>query len=127
MKSLSVWNEEIFHKVKVLGDYTTTVAMKEDIQRDMDHLYTLLDQCTHGDILQHVKKNIRAALILVEVNIIEASSRFNRLSNEPANKAISLLKPFFSTLKHCKTPSTKIAKPTDKQKHELKHSLLLKL
>ena len=43
MKSLNVGNEEIFHDVKVLGD--TTAAMKEDIQRDMDHLYFLLDQC----------------------------------------------------------------------------------
>ena len=33
MKSLNVWNEEIF--CKVLGEYTTTVAMKEDIQRDI--------------------------------------------------------------------------------------------
>ena len=126
MKSLNVGNKEIFHEVKVLGEYSTTAAMKEDIERDMDHLYALLDQCTDEDILQHVKKNIRAALNLVEVNIIEASSRFNRLSNEPANKALSPQKPFFSTLKHCKTP-TKIVKPTDKQKHELKHSLLLKL
>ena len=47
MKSLNVWNEEIFHDVKVLGEYTTTAAMKEDIQRDIDHLYALLDQCTH--------------------------------------------------------------------------------
>ena len=93
--------------------------MKEDIQRDMDHLYSLLDQCTDEDILQQIRKNIRAMLNLVEVNIIEASSRFNRLSNEPANKALSSQKPFFSTQKHCKTPSTKIAKPTNKQKHEL--------
>ena len=68
MKSLNVWNEEIFHNIKVLGEYTTTAAMKEDIQRDMDHLYTLLDQCTDEDILQHVRKNIRAVLNLVEVN-----------------------------------------------------------
>ena len=93
----------------------------------MDHLYALLDQCTDEDILQHVRKNIRAALNLVEINIIEPSSRFNRLSNEPANKALSPQRPFFSTRKHHKTPSTKIAKPTDKQKHELKQSLLSKL
>ena len=68
MKSLNVWNEEIFHNIKVLGEYTTTAAMKEDIQRDMDHLYTLLDQCTDEHILQHVRKNIRAVLNLVEVN-----------------------------------------------------------
>ena len=67
MKSLNVWNEEIFCEVKVLGEYTTTAAMKDDIQRDMDHLYTLLDQCTDEDILQHVRKNIRAVLNL-EVN-----------------------------------------------------------
>ena len=42
MKSLNVGNEEIFHEVKALGDYNTTSAMKEDIQRDMDHLYVLL-------------------------------------------------------------------------------------
>ena len=76
----------------------------------MYHLYALLNQCTHEDILQHVRKNIKAALNLVEVNIIETSSRFNRLSNEPANKALSPIKPFFSTRKHRKTPSTKIAK-----------------
>ena len=73
MKSLNVGNEEIFHEVKALGDYTTTSAMKEDIQRDMDHLYALLDQCTDKDILQHIRMNIRAALNLVEVNIKEAS------------------------------------------------------
>ena len=126
MKSLNVGNKKIFHEVKVLVKYTITAAMK-DIQRDMDHLYTLFDQCTDEDILQHVKKNIRAALNLVEVYIIEALSRFNRLLNKPANKALSPQKPFFSTQTHHKTPSTKIAKPTDKQKHELKQSLLLKL
>ena len=68
MKSVSVWNEEIFHKVKVLGDYTTTVAMKEDIQRDMDHLYTLLEQCTHEDILQQTRKNIITRLNFINVN-----------------------------------------------------------
>ena len=68
IKSLNVWNKEIFHKVKVLGEYTTTVAMKEDIQRDMNHLYTLLDQYTDEDILQQIRKNITAALNLVEVN-----------------------------------------------------------
>ena len=88
LKSLYVGNKEIFHEVKALGEYTTNTAMK-DTQRDMDHLYTLLDQCTDEDILQHVRKNIRAALNLVKVNIIESSSRFNRLSNEPANKALS--------------------------------------
>ena len=87
-----------------------------DIQRDMDHLYTLFDQCTDEDILQHVKKNIRAALNLVEVDIIETSSRFNRLSNKPANKSLSSQNTFLSTRKHHKTPSTKIAKPTDRQK-----------
>ena len=127
MKSLYVGNKEIFHEVKALGEYTTNAGMK-DTQIDMDHLlYALLDQCTDEDILQHVKKNIRAALNLVEINIIESSSRFNRLSNKPANKALSPQKPFFTTRKHHKTPSTKIAKPTDRQKHELKQSLLLKL
>ena len=67
VKSLNIGNEEIFCEVKVLREYTTTVAMKEDIQRDMDHLYVLLEQCTDEDILQQ----IRAALNLVEVNIIE--------------------------------------------------------
>ena len=72
--------------------------MKEDIQRDMDHHYTLLDQCTDKDILQQIQKNIiRATLNLVEFNVIEISSRFNRLSNEPANKALSPQKPFLST------------------------------
>ena len=79
MKSLNVWNEEIFHDVKVLGEYTTTAAMKEDIQRDMDHLYALLDQRTHEDILQQLRKNIRTVLNLAEVNIIEASSRSLRV------------------------------------------------
>ena len=68
MKTLNVWNEEILRKVKDLGEYTTTAAMKEDIQRDMDHLYTLLDQCTQEDILQQIRKNIIAVLNLVEVN-----------------------------------------------------------
>ena len=54
MKSLILGNEEIFCEVKVLGEYATTVAMKEDIQRDMNHLYTLLDQCTDEDILQQI-------------------------------------------------------------------------
>ena len=36
---------------KSLRENTTTAAMKEDIQRDMDHLYVLLDQCTYEDIL----------------------------------------------------------------------------
>ena len=66
MKSLNVWNEEIF--CEVLGEHTTTAAMKEDIQRDMDHLYVLLDQCTDENILQQIRKNKRAALNLVEVN-----------------------------------------------------------
>ena len=53
LKSL---NGEIFREVKVLGEYTTTVAMKEDIQRDIDHLYALLDQCTHQEgILQQIR------------------------------------------------------------------------
>ena len=43
--------------------------MKEDIQRDMDHLYTLLDQCTDEDILQQIRKNIRAVLNL-EVRLV---------------------------------------------------------
>ena len=51
MKSLNVWNEEIFCKLKVLDEYTTIAAMKKDIQRDMDHLYELLDQCTEEHIL----------------------------------------------------------------------------
>ena len=58
IKSLNVWNEEIFHEVKVLGEYTTTAAMKEEIQRDMDYLYVLLDQCTDEDILQQIRKTI---------------------------------------------------------------------
>ena len=57
MNSFNIWNEEIFHNVKVLGEYTMIAAMKEDIQRDMDHLYALLDQCTHEDILQQIRKN----------------------------------------------------------------------
>ena len=36
-------------------------------------------------------------------------------------------KTFFSTQKHCKTPLTKITKLTNKQKHEVKQSLLSKL
>ena len=63
---------------------------------------------------EHIMQQIRAALNLVEVNIIEASSRFSRLSNETANKVLSPQKPFFSTQKHCKTPSTKITKSTNK-------------
>ena len=106
MKSLNVGNEEIFCEVRVLGKHTTTAAMKEDIQRDMDHLYPLLDQCTDEDILQHVRMNIRVALNLVEVNIKEASSRFNRISNQLANKALSPQKPFFSTQKHRKTQNS---------------------
>ena len=47
---------------------TPTASMKEDIQRDMDHLYVLLDHCAHEDILQQIRKNIRATLNLVEVN-----------------------------------------------------------
>ena len=88
---------------------------------------TLLDQCIDEDILQQIGKNIRAALNLVEVNIIEASSRFNRISNEPINNALSPQKTFFSTQTHYKIPSTKITNPTNKQKHKLKQSLLLKL
>ena len=34
----------------------------------MDHLDALLDHCTDEDILQQTRKNIRAALNLVEVN-----------------------------------------------------------
>ena len=52
MKSLNVWNEEISREV--LGEHMTTAAMKEDIQRDMNHLYALLDQCIHEDILQQI-------------------------------------------------------------------------
>ena len=100
MKSLNVWNEEIFHEVKVLAEYTTTAVMKEDIQTDMDHLYVLLDHCTDEDILQQIRKNIRAALNLVEVNIIEISSRFNRISNKPVDKALSPQKKFFVNKNH---------------------------
>ena len=61
VRSFNFGNEEIFREVKVLNEYTTTVVRKEEIQRDMDYLYTLLDQCTDEDILQHVRKDIRAA------------------------------------------------------------------
>ena len=106
MKSIKVGNEEIL---------TTTAAMKEDIQRDIVHLYALLDQCTDEDLLQQIRKSIRAALNIAEVNIIEASSRFSMLSNEPANKALSPQKSFFSPRKHCKIPSTKtLNQPTNK-------------
>ena len=66
-------------------------------------------------------------MLLKSIIIIEASSRFNRISNEPTNKALSSQKPFFSTQKYHKTLSTKITKPTNKQKHELKQSLLSQL
>ena len=39
MKSLSVGND---HEENILGEYTTTAAMKEDIHRDMDHLLCLI-------------------------------------------------------------------------------------
>ena len=120
MKSLNVGNEEIFHEVKVLGEYASTADMKEDVHRDMAYLYTLLDQCTDEDILQQIRKNIRVALNLVEVNITGASSRFNRLSNEPPNNHH---KTILLNLKHYKISSTKITKQTNKQKHELKQSL----
>ena len=68
MKSLNVGNEKMIHEVKALGEYTTTADMKEDIQRDIDHLYAMLDQCTDEDILQQIRKNIIAELNLVEVN-----------------------------------------------------------
>ena len=68
MKSLNVGNVEIFYEVKVIGEYTTTAAMKEDIQRDIDHLYVLLDQCMDEDILEQRRKNIQGVLDLVEVN-----------------------------------------------------------
>ena len=109
VKSLNVGNE-VFCEVKLLGEYTIATAIKQDIQRDMDHLYVLLDQCTDEYILQQ----IRAALNLVDANIIEVSSRFNRLSNKSANKVLSSQKQLFSTQKHRKTPSTKITKSTKK-------------
>ena len=96
-------------------------------RRLQDHLYTLLDQCIDEDILQQIRKKIRAVLSLVEVNIIGSLSRFNRISNEPANKTLSPQKLFFSIRKHHKNLSTKIARQTNKQKHDLKQSLLLKL
>ena len=68
MKSIKVGNEEIFCE---LGEYTTTAAMQEDMQRDMVRLYALLNQCTDEDLLQQIRKNIRAALNICEVNIIE--------------------------------------------------------
>ena len=43
--------------------------MKDDIQRDMDHLYAMLDQCTDEYILPQVRKNISTALNVIEVNI----------------------------------------------------------
>ena len=73
------------------------------------------------DILQQIRKNIRVALNLVEVNITGASSRFNRLSNEPPNNALHH-KTILLNLKHYKISSTKITKQTNKQKHELKQS-----
>ena len=63
------------------------------------------------------KKNITATLNLFVVIIIEVSSRFNRLSNELANKALSPWQLFFSTQKHSKTQSTKIAKPSKLNKN----------
>ena len=96
LKSLNVGNEEVFCRIKVLGEYTISTAIKEDIQRDMNHLYVLLDQCTD----EHILQQIRAALNLVEVNIIEVSSRFNRLSNETANKVLSPQKKHYSQLKN---------------------------
>ena len=68
MKSLNVGNEEMIHEVKALGEYTAIADMKEDIQRDIDHLYAMLDQYTDEDILQQIRKNIIAELNLVEVN-----------------------------------------------------------
>ena len=67
-KSLNVGNEEMIHEVKALGEYTTTADIKEDIQRDIDHLYAMLDQCTDEDILQQIRKNIIPELNLVKVN-----------------------------------------------------------
>ena len=125
MISLNVWNEEILCKVKVLGEYTTTAAMKEDIQRDMDHVYALLDQCTDEDILQQFRKNIRAALNLVEVTIIEILFRFNRLSNEPSNKALSPQNHSSQLKNIIKLYQQKsLNQSTNINKHELKQSLL---
>ena len=106
VKSLNVGNEEIFFEVKVLREYTTTVAMKEDIQRDMDHLYVSLDQYTDEDILQQ----ITTALNLVEVNIIEVLTgyKMNQQTKHYLHKNPSL------NFKHCKIPSTKITKSTNK-------------
>ena len=53
----------------------------------MDNLYALWDHCAHEDILQQIRKNIKATLNLVEVNN-KISSKFNRISNKPANKAL---------------------------------------
>ena len=41
MKSLNVGNKEIFHVVNVLGEYTTTAAMKEDIERYGSSIYLI--------------------------------------------------------------------------------------
>ena len=56
--------------------------MKEHVQRDIDHLYVLLDHCTHEDVLQQIRKNIRAALNLK--NIIKAHQL-----HQPTNQKIS--------------------------------------
>lgn len=63
----------------------------------MDCLYASLDQCMDEDTLKQIRKNIRAASNLAEVSITEQSSKLNNPSNEPANKARSPQKPFFST------------------------------
>ena len=99
--------------------------MKEDIQRDMDHVYALLDQCTDRDILQQFRKNIRAALNLVEVTIIEILFRFNRLSNEPSNKALSPQNHSSQLKNIIKLYQQKsLNQSTNINKHELKQSLL---
>ena len=62
--------------------------------------------------MQIIRNNVRIVLNVIEVNTIESSSRFDRLSNKPANKALS--KPSLSTGKHHKIQLTEINKPTNK-------------
>ena len=69
MKYLNVWNEEIFPEV--------LVALKKDIQRDMDHLYVLLDNYTHKDILQY-KSSIKSLKAIRELSLDSTSYQMNQ-------------------------------------------------
>ena len=72
-----------------------------------------------------VEKHINAIISLINTDQYQqtVSASFNTSMPEPSNKQIPKQKPFFSTRKHNRRPTVRIAKPDDKEKNNIISSL----